>query len=154
MFGASVPYWALLFGWPAPSDRWRRLPSYRLPQDLPNDWKPEARGFMRWRSPRGPWAYYWDEAQVEFVIVVPADGSSSFEMSDAAWLGVPVRVETREITPGRVAQVLAALERARGVVDGGYAFFFDPRSGHVVLQAEAERTAFQSVDQAFPGLVE
>ena len=102
----------------------------------------------------GALGVYVDEATDEYVVVVPAAGQSRFVASDSASLGVPVRVETRDIdaaTTDRIGETLEAM--APDLAGHAFGFGFDPKSGKVILRSDAPESAFAAVLKTFPGKI-
>lgn len=104
---------------------------------------------------KGALGYYWDDASSTYVVVVPAKDESTFTLADASTFATAVRVESRDMTRSTISIIGKDLEGLRpSIVGRGYAYYFDAQSGRVILQSEAPITAFSSVMQRFPGVIE
>jgi hypothetical protein len=104
---------------------------------------------------KGALGYYWDDEAKQYVVVVPRQGGSSFEASDASGLAADVRVESRDITRAEVDAIGDALSALRPSMKGlGYGYYFDAASGMMILQSEAPLAAFDAVTKEFPGRIE
>jgi len=103
---------------------------------------------------KGALGLYMDEGTGEYVVVIPAAAQSSFAVSDSVSLGLPVRVETRNIDAATLDRMSSALEAlAPKLGRQAFGFGFDPESGNVVLKSEAPESAFAAIETTFPGRI-
>ncbi len=103
----------------------------------------------------GALGYYWDATVAQYKVVVPANGASTFKLSDTSGLGVRVGIESRDVTEASLAEAQADLESLAPSLGGlAYGFYFDAESGTVILQSEAPIGSFESVIRKFPNLIE
>ncbi len=102
----------------------------------------------------GALGVYFDESSAQYVVVVPASGTSTFSVADASRLSLSVRVETRSIDRATIDKIEKSLEAVRPtILEYSYGFAFDPESGTITLTSEAPETAFKSIEAAFPGKI-
>jgi hypothetical protein len=98
----------------------------------------------------GALGLYEDESG--YVVVIPSS-RTDITPSTLSGAGLPVRLETVTVDVKTIDRISADLEALHSTVPGSYGFGFDPRSGQMLIEAEAPESAFASVEAAYPGLV-
>jgi hypothetical protein len=102
----------------------------------------------------GALGIYFDAATDQYVVALPPSAKGFLSPGDVADLGLPVAVQTRPIERKTVSALLDELEGMKSMVGGDYGFGFDPKSGRVIVQAEADEKAFAQVERQFPDTVD
>ena len=99
---------------------------------------------------------YFDEKTAEYVVVVPSSGDVPTAESYSGF-GLPVRVETMDLTPKRLREIEADVwdvieqqARSEGHQFGGY---FDAETGKLALHGSAPRSVVAELLDKYPGRV-
>lgn len=100
---------------------------------------------------KGALGIYKDETG--YVVVRPAS-RGDLTRSALSIPGLSVRVEVVSTEVETVDRLIADLEALNPKITESYGFGFDPQSGKVLVQAEAPKSAFASVEKAYPGLID
>lgn len=105
----------------------------------------------------GALGIYIDDQTAEYVVVGWHDSRPSLEAANLARNGLPVRIETRNVTRSDVDAItkrLTGLRTDQSLAGKSYRFGIDPELGTVVLVSDAPKSEFADVLEEFPELIE
>lgn len=112
-----------------------------------------ARELVARADSAGALGVYYDGVNDEYAVVLSTTltGVTTSQFID---LGLPVRTETRDVDPGTIERIEAALLALYDKDPSKpYSFVFDVRTGLVDITSEAPRDAFADIEAAFPGRI-